>query len=438
MPLALARHTARKCLRMQMIDQSRPQPWLRRTAPLALAACLWCSGGSAWAEEAMLLTMVDLSAEEAATREIAFDVVRALKSNKQVRYNDLDAALNYGAEDIQKESAKTAEQSVAAALKKMDAKNFEDAAEDLDNAVGNYLIAYAVLPDTTVVPKTLALLATAQLLAGDTKGSDKNFERAAQADQKAVVTIDVSKYSPKAQAALVKARGNVSAREPVEFEIRTDPPNARVYVNGRYMGLTPTFGQSTKGEQMISITKQGFARKARKVVVDKSGQVVDERLEPARRAAALESLRKGLEAVVGGASKPEVLGEAEGLMATSHVVLLQATGTREKMKVSLALANLNSRQVINQITREINWEKRDKATREQIDKLVDEVLKPRMIVGPEGPSVVEAKPIYAKWWFWGIIGAVAAGSAAAWYYAPSPTLAPPSFTKGTGGVLVQF
>ena len=423
-----------------MIVQSRPKPWLRHTALLALAACVWCSGGSALAEEAVLLTMVDLSAEEAATREIAFDVVRALKNAKQVRYSDLDAALNYGGEDIQKESAKTADLSVVAALKKMDAKNFDDAAEDLDNAVGNYLIAYAVLSDTTVVPKTLALLATAQLLAGDLKGSDKNFERAAQSDQKAALQLDatIGKYSPKALAALVKARANVSAREPVEFEIRTDPPNARVYVNGRYMGLTPTFAQSSKGEQIISISKQGFARKARKVPVEKSGQVVDERLEPARRAAALESLRKGLEAVVGGANKPEVLGESEGLLATSHVLLLRATGAREKMTVSLALANLNSRQVINQISREINWEKRDKATREQIDKLVDEVLKPRMITGPDGPTVVEAKPIYAKWWFWAIIGAVAAGSAAAYHYAPTTQAAPPSFTKGTGGILIQF
>jgi len=405
-----------------------------------LLVALWATApvAPARADDVMHVALVDLSVEEAATREIAFDVARALRAARQVRVAELDSALNLGGEDIQRESAKSADQAVAAALKKLDAKAYDDAVEELDNAIGNYLIAYAILADTTIVPKTMALLATAQLLSGDQKGADKNFERAAQCDQKAALQIDVTRYSPKAQAAFTKARSAVAARDTVDFEIRTEPPNARVYVNGRYMGLTPTFASSTKGEQLISISKQGYARKARKLIVDKADQVVDERLEPARRAAALDAMRPGLEAVAGGATRPDVLAEAEGLLGTSHVVLLRATGTRAKMRVSLALANLRSRQVINQIARDIAWENRDKATREQIDRLVDEVLKPRVIVAPTGPTVVEAKPIYQRWWFWTVIGAVAAGSAAAWYFAPETAQPTPAFAKGTGGVLIQF
>lgn len=411
-------------------------PWTRATAWLGLMLTAVTFARPAAAQDAMVLSLIDLSAEEAATREIAFDVARAIKKSKQVRYADFDAALNLGGEEIQVSSGRTADQLVKSGLAKLKAGNAEDAAEDLDNAVGNYLIAYAVLADTTVLPRTLALLGAAQFLAGDPKGAAKNFEKAVQADQK--TALDVSEYSPKAQAALDTARKNVSAREQVDFEIRTDPPNARVYVNGRYMGLTPTFASSSRGDQMISITKQGFKRKARKVTIDKAGQVVDEHLEPAQRAAAFESLARGLEKVVAGDAAPEALSETSGLTGTPYVLLLRSSGTREKMRVQMALANLDSRQVINQLARDIKWENRDKETREQIDKMVDEVLKPRTIVGATNPGEVQAKPIYKRWWFWTILGAVAVGSAAAYTLAPTSQPSTPPYAPGTGGLLIQF
>ncbi len=409
---------------------------LRATAWLLLMLLGGTVARPAAADDSMLLSLIDLSPEEAATREIAFDTARALKKSKQVRYADFDAALNLGGEEIQTSSAKTAEQLVKSGLAKLKAGNAEDAAEDFDNAVGNYLIAYAVLSDSTVVPKTMALLGAALFLSGDPKGAAKNFEKAVQADQK--TPLDVSEYSPKAQAALDTARKNVSGREEVDFEIRTDPPNARVYVNGRYMGLTPTFATSTKGDQLIAISKQGFKRKARKVSIDKAGQVVDERLEAAQRAVAFDSVAKGLIKVVAGENSPDSLSSVGGLTGTPYVLLLRASGTREKMRVEMALANLDSRQVINQVTRDIKWENRDKETREQIDKMVDEVLKPRTIVAPDVPGEVQAKPIYKRWWFWTIVVAVVGGSAAAYALAPTAQPASPQYAPGTGGVLIQF
>ena len=412
--------------------------WMRATAWLSLAICLSMTSGVAHAQEVMIITLVDLSDEEAATREIAADFVRVLKKAKNVRFVDLDAALNLGGEEIQTSSAKAGDQAFKAAMQKLDAGNHEAAADEFQNAADNYSVAYGVLADLTLYPRTLLLLGVTQLLSGDPKGADKTFERAVQADQKIASEADLSKYSPKAQTALIKARNAVAARESVEFEIKTDQPNARVYVNGRAMGLTPTYATSTKGDQLIALSKQGFARKVRKVTVDKSGSVVDEKLDPARRAAALDSLRKGLLAVANGASNPEVLNEAEGLFATPLALLLHASGTREKMRVSVGLANLNSRQVINQVTRDLKWESRDKATREQVDKLVDDVLKPRVIVGPSGSAVVEERPIYKKWWLWTIVAAVAGGSIAAWQYASETEPKAPAFAKGTGGVVIQF
>lgn len=416
-----------------MLNNSR---WVRAVAWLGLWSFALTAARPAAAEEAMSLTLIDLSDEEAATREIAFDVSRAVKKSKVVRFADLDAALNLGGEEVQVTSGKTADQLAKSGLAKLKAGQFEDAVEDLDNAVGNYLIAYVVLPDTSVYSRTMAVFGAAQFMAGDSKGAEKTFEKAVQADQKA--PLDISEFSPKAQALLDKARQNVSRRDQIDFEIRTDPPNARAYVNGRFMGLTPVFASSTKGEQLITLTKQGSARKARKIAVEKNGVVLEERLEPARRAAALDGLRPGLQQVLAGTGKMEILQEAEGVVAVPYALLLRASGTREKMKVELALASLNSRQLLNQVTREVRWESRDKETRDQIDKMVDEVLKPRVIVAPDAPKEVQAKPIYKRWWFWTIVGAVAVGSAAAYYLAPGSASTTPDHAPGTGGILIQF
>ena len=416
-----------------MLNKSR---WVRAAAWLGLWSFALTAARPAAADETMSLTLIDLSDEEAATREIAFDVSRALRKSKAVRFADLDAALNLGGEEIQVTSGKTADQLVKSGLAKLKAGQFEDAVEDLDNAVGNYLIAYVALPDPSVYSRTMALFGAAQFMDGDLKGAEKTFEKAVQADQKA--PLDISEYSPKAQALLDKARQNVSRREQIDFEIRTDPPNARAYVNGRFMGLTPVFASSTKGDQLITLTKQGSARKTRKIAVEKNGVVLEERLEPARRAAALEGLRPGLLQVLVGTGKTEVLHDAEGVVAFPFALLMRASGTREKMKVEIALASLNSRQLLNQVTREVRWESRDKETRDQIDKMVDEVVKPRVIVASDAPKEVHAKPIYKRWWFWTIVGAVAVGSAAAYYLTPGSATATPDHAPGTGGILIQF
>ncbi len=148
----------------------RPR-WLCATAWLCATLTAWIGGGSALAEETLVLTLVDLSHEEAATREIAADMVRVLKKTKNVRFIDLDGPLNLGGEEIQTSSAKSGDQAFKAAMAKLDAGDHEAAADEFQNAVENYAVAYAVLADLTIYPRALLMLGVAQLLSGDPKGA---------------------------------------------------------------------------------------------------------------------------------------------------------------------------------------------------------------------------------------------------------------------------
>lgn len=385
----------------------------------------------ALADDAPLATMFDLSADEPAPKEIAFDVARALKKSKHVRYKDMDEALNLGGEELQVSSMKGADGLMKSGLAKLKAGNAAEAAEDFGDAVGNYLTAFAILPDGDVLARAMGMLGVAQLLSGDTKAAKPTFERSVQVDPRAELSLQ---EWPKAQAMYEKAKEAVNARAKVDFEVRTEPANARVYVNGRFMGLSPTYASSLAGEQFIAIYKHGYARKARIVQIAKSGEVLDETLEPARRKSAYDSIRARLAEIFDGAVEADDLTEAEGLVATTFAVALRATGTREKMKVQLALVNLSGRQVVHRVGKELRWESRD---REAIDKLVDDLFKAPEVPITKAPEV-KTRNALQTWWFWTIVGSVAVGSVAAFYLVGDEDPVPPKYKPGTGGLAIRF
>jgi tetratricopeptide (TPR) repeat protein len=369
---------------------------------------------------------------------LAVAIAAALKKHKQVKYVELDGALNLGGEEGLRISARAAESHVKAGTAKLKSGQYDDAVEELTKAVENYEDAYATLVDTTVLPKALALLGAAQLLGGDAKGAAKTLERAVQADPQA--PLDLSEWSPKVQTALDTARKNVAARELIDFSIRSpdDQPFVRVHLNGRYLDLTPVYpNRIPKGEMFIILSKQGFVRSAMFKTVTKQDEViVAPSLKPAARAPALDALKRELVSALtkSGAAVP---AEVEGLTNTPYAVLLRADGSHDKMRVQLALVGLASRQIIHQVSREVVVDTR-KATREQAAQMVEEVLKPRVIAAGVDPGVVAAKPIYQRWWFWGIVAAVAGGSVAAYTLTAGEPPPPSTYKAGTGGLILQF
>jgi hypothetical protein len=385
------------------------------------------------AQDAMHLTLFDLSPDEPAAREIAFDVTRALKKAKQARFRDLNESLNVGGEELQISAIKSGDGLVKSGKARLEKREWQDAADDFDNAVANYLTAYAHLPDLDAVPATLALLGVAHLLGGDAKSADAAFLRSQQADPRHAP--DLTPYAANVQKAWDNAKKKSANLAKVDFEVVTVPPNAKVYVNGRFAGLSPSYVGTTAGEQFIAIGKQGWARKALVTPVAQSGQQVEIKLQPARRKQAADTLRERLLEIFAGAVESDDLTEAQGLSSTPYAVVLHATGTRDKMKVELALANLAGRQVVNRVVQELPWLKRDK---EAIDKQIDDLLKPPDVRIETGEKRITTKSVFKTWWFWTILVAVGAGSFVAYKVATSENPPPPPYPPGHGGFVIEF
>lgn len=389
------------------------------------------------AQEPMLLTLLDLSADEAPARELAFEVTRALRQHPQVKLRELDETLNLGGEEAQVSSLKSAQALVQSGLAKLRAGKRDAAIEDLDSAVDNYLVALAVLPlDLQPLAEAYGYLGAAQLQAGQAKAAEASFVRAVEVNPK--LTLDLAAVSAKAEAVYASKKAEVLARPKVDFEVRTTPPLARVYANGRYMGLSPVYASGLTGRQLVVVAKHGQARVGRVLSVDASHPGLDEALQPARRAAAWSALLGRLAELFDGAVEPQDLAEGEGLAGVPYAVAIRAHGTRANMRVEVALCNLAGRQVIQRLARDLKWEGRNKAAREAVDQLVADLLRPPEVVSAGPAAAAQPTPVYKTWWFWTIVGAAAVGSGVALWLASDSEPAPRTYAPGTGGILIQF
>ena len=405
---------------------------VRRRAFLA-AALVWLAAGPAAAADGPFVTVVDLSADEAAPREIAHDVSRAVKRLEQVRYRDANETLHIGGEDIHVNNVKGGDTALRSAKKKLDEKRWDDAAEDLETSVSSYLSSFAVKLDQEQISEAMVLLGVAYQLSGDKKGAVKAYVRATEFRPRD--EHDLSAFPGAVADQYGKARAGVLARAQISYEVRTTPPHAEVWVNGRYAGLSPTFIAGYPGPQYIRVDKHGYARFGKVEQMDKGGDVVEVELEPARRKPAWDSIKERLADVFLGAVEPNDLTELQGLTASSTAVIMLATGTREKMKVQLALANLNGRQVVNRVDLDLPWMRRDK---DALDALVAKLFKaPEVPPDSRGPKVV-SDSVFRKWWFWAVIGGAAVGSVTAWWLLSDEDPIPPKYPAGTGGLVIKF
>ncbi len=414
--------------------QPRSVPTVRRAYVAALAAsiCLPLFAGSASAADQQTVTLIDLSTDGRAQGEIAHDVTRALRLDARIRFRPVSETINVGGEDAERNNVRSAISLMRSASNRIKEKDWEDAAEELESAVTALTTSFAHAPDQTFVEQVLVLHGVALYMAGEKKEAALAFRRSVAFHPK--TKHDVSAYGAKVEAAYAKARDEVLLRKPVTWEIRTEPANAEVWVNGRYYGLSPTFVVSISGPQYVRLMKQGYGRWGKLMVVKEENAKVSLKMTVARRKPAFDRMLERLSEIFDGAVEPNDLTRAQGLLNAPQAVVLRVSGSREKMKVQLALANLAGRQVVKRITRNVPWMRRDKMA---IEALVQELLKAPDIPKAVGP-VVKTDSVFKKWWFWSAVGVVAAGATTAAILLSRTETAPAKYKAGEGGLILHF
>lgn len=403
----------------------------------------WCGAAALWtlfaapsaadAQKSQSITLIDLSADGAVEKEVAYDARRALRLDRNLRYRDPDESLHVGGEVADAGNIRSGRSFLKAARRAIDDKNWADAFDQLESATTAYLSSFALATSEDAIEEVLYLQAAVLLKLGDVSRATKAMERAVEFH--AGFEFDFSPFGAEAQALHAKVKERVAARPTVTYEVRTSSPNAEVWANGKFVGLTPTFVEGPAGPQFVRVSKNGWARVGRMQEVTKPDQVLTFELTPARRQPAWDSLRARLGEIFEGAVEPADFSAAQGLLGSNLALVVRVTGTREKLLVQMALANLAGRQVIKRVQRELSWMRRDKKA---IQAMVAETLaSPDIPLGGDAPEV-RTERVWHKWWFWGLVGGVVAGSVTAAILLNEEEPTGPKYAPGTGGLVLKF
>jgi len=379
------------------------------------------------------VTMIDLSADTAVAREIAHDVARAIKRNAKLRYRSVDETLNVGGEDVHRSNLRSGAGLYRSALGRIKDDDWEEAAEELESAVASYTESFAFTTDHVHIAEVMVMHGIALYKSKQGRAARKAWVRATEFRPKH--KPDLSKYGTAVQKAYTKARDIVMLRDMVTFEVQTKPPHAEVWCNGRYFGLSPAYVKTFKGTAFVAVRKHGYARVGVVKRFKRSGKEISLELADARRKPLFEKLRESMAEVFDGAVERNDLAQARGLLNAGMAVVLRATGTREKMKIQVALANLDGRQVVKRITRDMPWLRRNKKAMEVLIKDLFEA--PKIPVGADGPKVKQ-ETVFGKWWFWAGAAAVVGGSVTAYLLLSGDENLKQEYPDGTGGIAIQF
>ena len=400
---------------------------------LAATTLVITAPGVATAGE-QVVTLIDLSVDSGAAHEIAHDIARAIRRTKNTRYHSVNNSLNVGAEDVHRTNVRSGQSLYRSAMSRLRDGDFEEAAEELESAVTNYQESFAFTLDHVHVANIMVMHGVALYKSKDRKAARKAWVRAAEFRPKH--KADISKWGSKIERAYNKARDSVLNRPYVVFEVRTKPAHAEVWCNGRYFGLSPAFVRGFKGRQFVAIRKHRFARMGKvKTVKRGEGDVIDFEMAAARKQQVYDTLRESLGEVFDGAVERNDLSSARGLLNAGSAVILRTTGSRDKMTIQLAMANLDGRQVVKRISKQMPWLRRDKKA---MEALVAELFKaPETPKGADGP-IVRKDTVFTKWWFWAGAAGVVGGSVAAYLLLSSDETLDARYRTGTGGLAVQF
>jgi len=294
-------------------------------------------------------------------------------------------------------------------------------------------------------------LARAQFLLGAAHaivGHDKKAEARFVALQvwRPTFTVDTSIDPGAVLPRWEAARKKVASMPGGSLEIKSSPDRALAYVDGRFVGFTPTVAEGlTQGAHYVTFLKIGYSRSIVRGAVSgkKQERVVADLVRSKGADDVAELVASAARSLGESRAPPQIAGLVDvfdirhalfvrapepGADDATHEAFLYDTKTRKL--VARASAKTSDERSIEEVFPELARAIYAQVSFEPAKKVVA-VKKP----------VVESTPLTSRWWFWTTVGVLAAGGAAAAGYYLWPESTPgPSCPPGSvcGEVVLTF
>lgn len=250
---------------------------------------------------------------------------------------------------------------------------------------------------------------------------------------------DSATFDPQHMALMERAKAIVKRKRRGSAELKTDPPGAKAYVDGRFMGVTPTvvFGLKA-GDHYATFKRTGFIKAARKITVSGRRQLsYSATMKRSEKylllKQSLAKARKGL----GKARANEAMQDLRIFLYVDQVVFATiGYGGPGKLHIQAYLYDLRSKLRLKQVARTIEQRSLKGINALARNLYVDVRLDGTVAAPPDAPPPPPPKrtPFYAAWWFWTAVGAAVATAIVVPIYAWPDSDTPP---PGNAPVLIK-
>ncbi|HZS41150.1 MAG TPA: PEGA domain-containing protein [Polyangia bacterium] len=347
-----------------------------------------------------------------------------LKRNPRLEMKDLETRLAEFAQEVPQDQIDEGRLLLQEGQKALTALELPAAIKKLTQAVD---VLSKVLPHIKKqeLADAMMALAAAEYENGDKKGAQKTLMRLMtwRSDYK----LDTNKYPPDLIAPVEEARKEVEKQKRGSLEIHSEPPAAQAYVDGKYVGVTPTFAEGLPiGEHWVTLKREGYRKAVMAATVNaKLQQLVEVTLERSGKYLLVEQSLKGVEKTLGQAQLDPSADNLKEVLFIDHAVFLRVkpSGAAGSLDVDAYLYDVRTRRRLTRVTRTVPIAEAEKQLSTLASTLYLNVSYEAEIEGPKDAPLPKAQtrtPFYKTWWFWTASGVAVAGIIAAAILIPRP------------------
>jgi hypothetical protein len=368
------------------------------------------------ARRRLQVTVIPLSQRGAVPEETQVALLRgmgeALRRNERLDMKDLDVRLSDFAQEVPLDQIDLARSTLQKGLDALGQLELEEAVGLLQDAVDHLVVVLPYIKKQELADAMVAL-ASAHAQQGRRRASNAVLIRLLT--WRADYEIDPQQYPPAMVAQVEEARRAVMKQARGEVRVESEPPGAQVFVDGRYVGVTPVVATDLLvGEHFVTFKKLGYKKGLRvaQVSARAPGQV-SMKLQQSEKYLLVTQALSRLERGMGGPRLDPAMDTLKETLYLDHALFVRLVENAGKLGGVGYLYDVRTRALIKRqdFTLQTDGEAGRRAG-ELAEGLYngvdyDGILKPPP--EPPPPPPVVRQPLYKKWWFLTAAGAIAAG-----------------------------
>jgi len=345
------------------------------------------------------------------TARISHAIVKSLHENTNLDVKDPDKLLLRFAGEVPSRTISRAKSNLKKGIFLIKGGNPGDAIVKLRAAIGGLERSLAFVKKKALARAYMGL-GVAQAEAGSRKAAYKTFVQLMTWRPR--VLFDTREFGSRYLPLYARAQAAAKRLPRGSAELTTEPSGAKAYVDGRFVGITPTtaFGLA-RGVHYATFKMQGYIKASKRIDVSGSEmRKYHKELKSSDKYLLLQQSLQTVQGELGGAKATQAMLDLRSFLFIDQVIFarIRKAGTNQ-MHVQGYLYDLRSKIRLNQTSQTVQTNKL-KAIAKMTTLLYVNVRYDGLLEAPKDappPPPPKRTPFYATWWFW---SAVAAGAGA--------------------------